>query len=107
MKILLPLAALAAGFLVTPALAQAVPDAAPRIVRHADLRLDTASGVARLDRRIEIAVREACGTSGSFDRAGRKAIERCRTATLAQATSQRDRVIAAAQANPGQMLAAR
>lgn len=107
MNILLPLAALAAGFLVTPATAQALPEPAPVSVHHADLRLDTARGVARLDRRIATAAKVACGTTADYDRAGRKAIDRCRSDVRDQAAAQRAYLIAAAKVRSDRLLAAR
>ena len=94
MKILLPLAALAAGFLVAPS-AYAQNDV--RIVHVADLQLDTADGVAKFDRRLSIAVRDVCGTTASYDRAGRKAIERCRIDTRNSIAAQRNVLVASAR----------
>lgn len=105
MKILLPLAAIAAGFLATPsAYAQ---DAAARIVKVADLRLDTAEGVAKFDRRLAIAAKNVCASVVDFDRAGRRAAKACQVDTMAAFAPQRDTLIAAAQAKTVVQLSAR
>lgn len=94
MKIILPLAALAAGFLAAPA--AYAQTAQSLTVHHTDLRLDTGRGVAVLDRRIARAAREACGTVAAYDRSGREAIAACRAETVAQVTPQRDALVARA-----------
>lgn len=103
MKILLPLAAIAAGFLVTPA-AQAQDS---RTVRVADLRLDTEQGVRLLDRRIHIAAREVCAPVASYVRSQRALAMRCQKETVAAAAPQRAASLAALQASSGIELSAR
>jgi UrcA family protein len=105
MKILLPLAAIAAGFLATPS--AYAEDASTRIVRVSDLRLDTAEGVAKFDRRLAIAAKNACASVVDFDRAGRRAAKTCQVDTIAAFTPQRDTLIASAQAKHGVELSAR
>ena len=73
-----------------PALAQ--PPSAT--VRTADLDLATPSGVARLDRRIDRAVEEICGTAVAADLDGLAAIGRCRAATMKSVSGQRAMLIA-------------
>jgi UrcA family protein len=89
MKILLPIAALAAAFAAAPALAQSQSATATAIVRTAGLDLGTAAGRRALDRRIGNAVREACGTASDADLHGRNAVQACRAETRAAAQAQR------------------
>jgi UrcA family protein len=107
MKTLLALSALAGALCLTSA-ATAAPDHAPivRAVGHQDLNLTTAKGRNSLDRRIEIAIATACGDASSADPLGWKAIKRCRTEAAARVATQRDQVIATAQAAGGTRLAA-
>lgn len=65
-------------------------------VAHADLRLDRAADVRRLDRRIARAAEAVCGTASDADLAGRNAVIRCRTATIASVQSQRNVMLARA-----------
>lgn len=78
----------------TPALAQ---DPAPRIaVAYADLNLNTAGGVAELDRRIDRAVDRVCPDAiGPYIQEIRAAAK-CRKQTAAVAQTHRDAVIALA-----------
>jgi len=74
--ILFAAAALASAISVSPAFAKpATPDV--RIVSYADLDLSSSAGQARLERRIQAAVREVCGEAPSFDLARRKAVRDC------------------------------
>jgi UrcA family protein len=91
MKILLPLAALAAGFLATPS---AYAEPASRTVRIADLRLNTHAGVAALDRRLHLAAREVCAAPAAYERSQRRLVADCVAATVAAATPQRSAVLA-------------
>jgi UrcA family protein len=101
MKTLLALTALAGGLCFAPALsAQTVT----RTVSSENIDTGTAAGRAKLDRRIEIAVKTACGDASSADARGRKALNRCRADALARALPQRDQLIA--QRN-GERLAAK
>jgi len=103
MKILLPLAAIAAGFLVTPsAYAQ---DSRP--VRVSDLRLDTAEGVKLLDRRIRSAARAVCAPAADYVRNQKVLAMRCEKETIAAATPQRAAAIAAVQPSSGIELSGR
>jgi UrcA family protein len=89
-------AAFAATLLVVPGQAQAQTPVASA-VSFADLDLARASDVARLDRRIAIAVRAACGDPAAYDLKGRKAVRRCQAATQEAALPQRDAAIAVAR----------
>jgi UrcA family protein len=80
MKILLSLAAFAAALTAGPAFAQPATSA-PQVVHYADLDLSSATGRRELDRRIGIAVREACGTASDSDLHGRNLVQRCRVET--------------------------
>jgi UrcA family protein len=80
MKILLPLVTFAAAIAAGPALAAPAPSA-PQVVHYADLDLSGAAGRRELDRRIGIAVREACGSASDADLHGRNLVQRCRVET--------------------------
>ena len=99
MKTLLSLAVLAAAFTAQPAFAQQ-PAAAPVgavVVRTADLDLASSSGVSALDRRIRVAVRQACGTASDTDLQGRNADRKCRADTRASVAPLRESAIANAR----------
>lgn len=97
-------AALAAACLATPVFAQ---EGATRVVSSADLRLDRERDVRKLDRRISLAVREACGEASSFDVRGKNQVSRCRKRTTASVAAQRDQLVAAARVDAGTAVAAR
>lgn len=82
--ILFAAAAFASAVTVSPVFAKAVTPEV-RIVSYADLDLSSSAGRARLERRIDAAVRDVCGEAPSFDLARRKAVEDCRTETRANA----------------------
>jgi len=106
MKKMLTLAALAAALLVAPA--QALPGStqpASLTVDYSDLDLSRPADVRRLDRRIEIAARTACGPTSSADPDGMKEARRCRTQATEAASLQRNRAIAAAQLGSSTVLA--
>ncbi|KQS04112.1 hypothetical protein ASG11_07515 [Sphingomonas sp. Leaf357] len=106
MKIVFTLAAVVAGTLVTPAFGQEItPAPRSQIVRHADLDLRRASDIRRLDRRIGIAVRAACGTASDLDLAGQNAVTRCRKDTEAMLSARRARAIATAKGDTSMALA--
>ena len=87
------------AFTATPALAQP-PVVATSTVQTADLDLSSATGQRALDRRLEIAVKEVCGTASDVDIAGKNEVRRCRVETLASLTSERDQRIASASRQP-------
>ena len=71
MKKMITLAALAAAFLVAPAQAQSgSAQPASLAVNYSDLDLSNPADVRKLDRRIEIAARTACGPTSSADPEG-------------------------------------
>ena len=82
---------LTAGSILTgaasPALA-APPEAQTRIVSYADLDLSGAAGRARLQQRIDTAVRAVCGRAAPTDLNGLNAVQLCRAETLADAAAQ-------------------
>jgi UrcA family protein len=90
MKILLPLAAIAAGFLATPS----VYAQTSRAVHLGDLRLDTQDGISRLDRRLHLAAREVCAAPAAYERSQRRLMAECVAETVAAATPQRAAVLA-------------
>jgi UrcA family protein len=95
MKILLPLAAFAAALTAGPASAQLAASA--RVVHYADLDLSSASGRHELDRRIGIAVREACGTASDADLHGRNLVQHCRVETRRAIAARHTAALAAAR----------
>ncbi|MEG3123421.1 UrcA family protein [Sphingomonas sp. GB1N7] len=106
MKIAFTLAALAAATLVTPAFGQEIaPATRSQIVHHADLDLRRAADIRRLDRRIGIAVRAACGTASDLDLAGQNEVTRCRKDTDAMLSARRAQAIAAVKGNASVALA--
>ena len=67
-----------------------------RTVRYADLNLASVEGRAQLDRRIASAAEALCGFAHSSDLAAQSEVDRCRTATLAGVSKQRDLVLSSA-----------
>ena len=96
---ILTLALAATATTATPAFAQAdTSPAVTSIVATADLDLSEAADRRVLELRIVHAAHEVCGTASDIDLMGKKAVRACRVATIAKAYSQRDALIAAAQA---------
>lgn len=93
MKILLPLATFAAALAAGPALAAPVAPAA-QIVHYSDLDLSSPAGRRELDRRIGIAIREACGTASDSDLHGRNLVQRCRVETRQAVAARRTAAVA-------------
>ncbi|MBV9930866.1 MAG: UrcA family protein [Alphaproteobacteria bacterium] len=106
MKILLSLAALAATVAGAPAVAEAPSSAAAVVVRYADLDLYSAAGRRVLDRRIDAAVRDACGSASDADLHGRNAVRACVAQTKRAVAAQRAAVRAAALRPTGERFAA-
>lgn len=95
---LFALALIASATTVTPTVAQAFePVTATSVVRTADLDLSSDSGKLELDRRIVRAAYEVCGEAWDVDLEGKNAVRECRAETIAQASSQREQIIAAAK----------
>ena len=104
MKILLPLAALAAGVLVAPAAYAGTPT---RTVSVADLRLDTPEGRTRLDHRIARAARDVCTSDAQSFPQARNEASACRAATIAAVAPQRAVLLAQLPGAAGIELSAR
>ena len=106
MKKMITLAAFAAALLVAPAQAQSgSAQPASLTVEYSDLDLSNPADVRRLDRRIEIAARTACGPTSSSDPKGMREVRRCRAQASEAASLQRSRAIAAAQLGSSTVLA--
>ena len=108
MKTLLNLTLALSVLAAAPALAQSSQFAESRIVvRTADLDLSQASGQQTLDRRIAIAVVEACGMASNVDPAGKNEVRNCRTETSARVAADRERLVELASKGKDIVLAAR
>ncbi len=95
---LFALALIASAATVTPTVAAAVEaETVTSIVRTADLDLSNDAGQRELDRRIVQAAREVCGDASDVDLEGKNAARQCRADTIAQASSQREQLLAAAK----------
>ena len=105
-KLSLLLAAVAAAAVTSsPAIAEDAAGIA--IVNTADLDLGNARDVATLDRRLTIAIVEACGEASTVDLAGRNAIRACRVDARVKVAAQRNRLIQlAARANSAKFASA-
>ena len=80
--VLFAAATLVSAVSISPAFAKPVTPET-RVVSYADLDLSTAAGQARLDRRIEAAVRQVCGAATNFELARRQAVRDCVAETRA------------------------
>ena len=87
------------AFTATPALAEP-PAMATAKVQVADLDLSSAAGQRALDRRLNQAVVEVCGTASEVDIEGKNDVRRCRSETLARLTDDRNDRIAAVTDKP-------
>ena len=92
------------AFTATPALAE-TPVIATSTVQTADLDLSTAKGQQALERRLQQAVKEVCGSASDVDVAGKNDVRRCRAETLANLSSERDQRVARASGEPIQVAA--
>ncbi len=79
-----------------PAIA-AEPAAGIAIVSTADLDLGDDRDVRTLDRRLTIAIVEACGEASNVDLEGRNAVRDCRVDARAKVNVHRDRLVQLAQ----------
>jgi UrcA family protein len=82
-----------------PALAETPSSSADTqvsLVRTADLDLSSKAGQRQLEARIAQAAREVCGTPSDADLVGQNKARQCRHDAIAQATSSRDALLAAA-----------
>jgi len=111
MKIQIILAACAAtlsGSLAASAASAQAPAAGERIVvSYSDLDLASATGIARLNRRILTAAQAACGPTSDSDPHGRNLAQSCRHRVFDQASSQARRAIALARPDGPTLLAGR
>lgn len=85
-------AVLMSAVTLSPAMA-AEPTSAIAVVRTADLDLGNARDVRTLDRRLSIAIVEACGEASNVDLAGRNAVRSCRVDARAKVDAERDRLV--------------
>ena len=63
-------------------------------VRYSDLDLATPAGVAKLDRRIDRAVAQLCGTAFPADLNGKAEVDRCRAETMKSVVDRREVLLA-------------
>ena len=70
----------------SPAIAQ---DSTVRTVSYADLDLSSGAGRLQFDRRIQTAVRDACGRAWPIDLGAVENVRRCRVETLASVNAER------------------
>ena len=82
------------AFSATPALAE--PVTVTSTVQVADLDLSKAKDRRTLDRRLQLAVQEVCGSASEADIAGKNEVRRCRSETFAAMASECDQRIARA-----------
>ena len=82
--------------LTAPAPAQ--EGAGRQVASYADLDLSRSADVAKLDRRIRVAVAAACGVASDADLEGQTAERNCRAAALREAALQRSRAVGSAAA---------
>jgi UrcA family protein len=95
---LFALAIIASAATITPTVASAFePVTATSIVQTADLDLSSDTGQRELDLRIARAARDVCGTASDVDLEGKNAVRHCRQETVAQASAQREQILAAAR----------
>jgi UrcA family protein len=80
----------------TPALAFEFAKPVSVTVRHADLDLNSVSGRATLNHRINGAVKRVCGVAGSQDLRQNAAVQRCRIEAASAAHRAADAAIARA-----------
>jgi len=98
MKWILAVGAALAALSFTPAVAQSLSGARTEVVsyvvRYNDLDLTKATDLRKLDRRIALAINEACGTASDADPTGKNDIRRCRVDTRINLAAERARAIA-------------
>lgn len=103
---LFALALIASAVTLSPVVA-AEPAAGIAIVNTADLDLGNARDVRTLDRRLTIAIVEACGEASNVDLEGRNAVRACRADARAKVNAERDRLVQLASRSGDILLAAR
>ena len=80
--ILFAAATLASALSAVPVFAKPIAPEV-RVVSYADLDVSTAAGQARLEHRIQAAVREVCGEAAGVDLTRRQAVRECIAETSA------------------------
>ena len=79
-----------------PSMVAAEPIQVSRSVATADLDLSTQKGQRALDRRLTIAIDDACGETSAVDLAGRNDIRTCRADAWAKVEAEREQRLAQA-----------
>ncbi|WP_299321527.1 UrcA family protein [Parasphingopyxis sp.] len=95
--LLIPTALVFGAAVAQPAVAHAAPAGNSIAVSHADLNLANAADRNTLQRRINSAVREVCGTGYSFDPRSRNSARECQERTLESITIPMPGVVASAE----------
>ncbi len=101
---LLPLLLLSA--FSAPLWAEPVGDAV-RIIKISDLNLSSVAGLRTLDRRLAIAIVDACGEASPANLAGQNQVRVCKVETRARVRAERDRIVAERTGSAKAQLAAR
>lgn len=91
--LILAAAVAAAGLSTFTAVAPALASEAGVPVQHADLNLASAAGRAALDRRIDRAARQVCGTALTIELELAGEVNACRADVMANARAQRDALV--------------
>ncbi len=99
-------ALMASAVTLSPAIA-ADPAAGIAIVSTADLDLDNARDMRTLDRRLTIAIVEACGEASNVDVEGRNLVRACRVDARAKVDAERNRLVQLAARGSATKFAAR
>ncbi len=90
---ILAAAVAAAGLSTFTAVGPAIASDSGVAVQHADLNLASAAGRATLDRRIDRAARQVCGTALTIELDLAAEVNACRSDVIAGARAQRDALI--------------
>lgn len=90
---ILAAAVAAAGLSTFTAVGPAMASEAGVTVQHADLNLASAAGRATLDRRIDRAARQICGTALTVELELAGEVNACRADVMAEARAQRDAIL--------------
>jgi UrcA family protein len=90
---ILAAAVAAAGLSTLTAVGPAMASDSGVTVQHADLNLASAAGRAALDRRIDRAARQVCGTALTVELDLAAEINDCRSDVMAQARAHRDALV--------------
>ena len=90
---ILAAAVAAAGLSTLTAVGPAVAGETGVAVQHDDLNLASAAGRAALDRRIDRAARQVCGTALTIELELAAEVDACRSDVIASARAQRDALV--------------